>query len=192
MGEIAGCQVGEVGGGQALEEEARAPGADQQLAGFAGGLKADLRAFRQFAHDVVDDMRRRGGRAGLGDIGRGRFGRFEVEIGAFQRQLAVARLDQHVGEDRDGVAPLDDAMDVAQSLQQGRALYGDLHRNILDLRTRRRRRAARPPSPRRGRARLSRGARTLPRRRAPRKGASVAVPSQSPTGAGASTGLTSP
>ncbi len=134
MGELAGGEVGEVGGRQALEEKARASRAHQQLARLAGHLESDLRPFRQLAHDVVDDVRRHGGRARLGDVGRRRFGRLEVEVGALQRQLAVARLDQHVGEDRDGVAPLDDAMDVAQSLEQGRSLYGDFHRSILDCR----------------------------------------------------------
>ena len=93
-------------------------------------LQARLRALRQLAHDVVDHMRRHGGRAALGDVGGDGFGRLEVEVGALQRQSAVRGLDQHVGQDRDRVAPLDDAMDVSQSLEQDRTLDGDLHREI--------------------------------------------------------------
>ena len=85
-------------------------------------------------------------------------------------------------------------MDVAQSLEQGRSLYSDLHRSILNCR------AAEPaasgvrPARRRAaaeRSALSRGARTLPRRRPWRKGGTRVVPSQSASvGAGAPAGLT--
>ncbi len=73
-------------------------------------------------------MRRHGRRARLRHVGGDLFGRLEVEVGAFQRHLAVGRLDQHVGEDRDGVAAFDDAVDVAESLEQDGPLDGDLHR----------------------------------------------------------------
>ena len=76
---------------------------------------------------------------------RGAFRGFQVEVGALQRQLAVRRLDQHIGEDRDGVAAFDDAMDVSESLEQDRTLDGDFIAGIpaclrvharLDLRRR--------------------------------------------------------
>ena len=126
--ELARGEIGEVGRRQSLKGEARAAGAQDQLPRVAGGLEARLRALRQLAHDVVDHMRRNGRRAVLGDVGWNRLGSLEVEVGALQRQPAVPGLDQHVGEDRDGVAPLDDAMDVPKRFKQDRTLDGDLHR----------------------------------------------------------------
>ena len=73
-------------------------------------------------------MGRNGGRAVLGDVGWNLLGRLEVEIRALERQFAVLGLDQHISEDRNGVAPLDDAMHVSQSFEQDRTLDGDLHR----------------------------------------------------------------
>ena len=46
---------------------------------------------------------------------------------AVSAQLAVVGLDQHVGEDRDGVAPLDHALHMAERLQEGGAFDGELH-----------------------------------------------------------------
>ena len=77
--------------------------------------RLDLRAVRELARDVVDHMGGNSGRAFLGDVGRDGLGRLEVEIGALQRQFAALGLDQHIGEDRNGVAPLDDAMHVSQA-----------------------------------------------------------------------------
>ena len=128
MRELACGEIGKVGRRQGLQGEAGAPRAQHELPGVARRLEARLRALRELAHDVVDHMGRNGRRAVLGDVGRDLLGRLEVEIGAFERQLAVLRLDQHIGEDRDGVAPLDDAMDVPKRLEQDRTLDGDFHR----------------------------------------------------------------
>ena len=78
-------------------------------------------------------MRGDGRRAGLDDVGADPLCRLEVEIGALQRHLAVGRLDQHVGEDGNGVALLDDAMHVSQSLEQDRTLDGDFHRKYSEF-----------------------------------------------------------
>ena len=48
-----------------------------------------------------------------------RLDHLEVEIGRLQaRACRLLGADQHVGEDRNGVAPLDHAMHVAQRLQE--------------------------------------------------------------------------
>ena len=130
MRQFAGRQIGKVGGGQRLQVEARAPRAQQQLADLARHFERDLRALGQLAHDIVEDMGGDGGGAFHSDVGGRRFRRLEVEIGRLQRQLALARLEQDVRQDRDRVAPLDDAMHMPQSLQQGRSLQRHLHRNI--------------------------------------------------------------
>ena len=56
-----------------------------------------------------------------------------VEIGRLQRQPGVFGADQHVAQNRDGVATLDHAMDVAQRFQQLRAFDGDLHCNTRQI-----------------------------------------------------------
>ena len=65
---------------------------------------------------------------GLRDVGRDALVDLQVEVGRHQPERAVlARLDQHVGEDRDGVAALHDRLDVAQALQEGRPFNRRFH-----------------------------------------------------------------
>ncbi|GLI91443.1 hypothetical protein LMG27198_04350 [Methylocystis echinoides] len=73
-------------------------------------------------------MRRQRGRAGLSDVGGRLLGDFEVEIGGFQRQDAVAGVDEHIGEDRNGRSALDDPVDMAERPKQRRSLDRNLHR----------------------------------------------------------------
>ncbi len=127
MRHVAGGEVREVAFGQGLQREARAAGADRQHRTVAVGFQHDLRAVGQFADDVVEHMRRHGGGAAGRGLRRQRFGHLEVEVGRLQRQPGVFGADQHVAENRDGVAALDHAMDVAQRFQQLRAFDGDLH-----------------------------------------------------------------
>ena len=51
----------------------------------------------------------------------------EIHVGGGQAERIGAGLEQDVGEDRDGVAPLDDALDMAQRLQQSAAFDGQFH-----------------------------------------------------------------
>jgi len=51
----------------------------------------------------------------------------EVEVGRLERELGALGADQHVGENRNGVAPLDHAMHVGQRSQELGALDRDLH-----------------------------------------------------------------
>ena len=127
MRHVAGGEIREIAFGQGLQREARAAGADRQHRTVAVGFQHDLRAVGQFADDVVEHMRRHGGGAAGRGFRRQRFGHLEVEVGRLQRQPGVFGADQHVAEDRDGVAALDHAMDVAQRFQQLRAFDGDLH-----------------------------------------------------------------
>ena len=90
-------------------------------------LQHHLGAVRQLAHDVVEQMRRNGGRAGLLDLGGGRLGHFEVEVGRLHFQARAVARQQHVGQDRDGVAPLDHAMHVVERLQEIGAFEDDTH-----------------------------------------------------------------
>ncbi len=56
-----------------------------------------------------------------------RLGDFEVEVGRLQAQAGVLRPQEHIAENGDRIAAFDDAMNVAQRLQQLCALDGDLH-----------------------------------------------------------------
>ena len=133
MRHVAGGEIGEIVFGQRLQREARAAGADRQHRAVAVAFQHDLRAVGQFAHDVVKHMRRHGGRAaGRGFRGK-RLRHLKVEVGGLQRQPRVFGADQHVAEDRNGVAALDHAMDVAQRLQELRAFDGDLHCNTRPI-----------------------------------------------------------
>ena len=49
------------------------------------------------------------------------------------RRDAPARLDQHVGQDGNGVAPLDHALDMGQRAEEGSAFDGNLHGNLSAL-----------------------------------------------------------
>ena len=128
MRHLAGGEVREIGLRQGLQREARAAGAEQHLAGVAGRLERDLRARRaacarcrraMWAGTVVAP--------GCATSAGERLDHLEVEIGRLQRSAALVGAQQHVRQDRDGVAPLDDAMDMAQGLQQGGPFDRDLH-----------------------------------------------------------------
>ena len=124
---LAGGKVGKIAFGQRLQGEPRAPGAQREARAVAGGLEQDLGAFRKLAHDVVEHVRRHGGGPGRADLGRDRLDDLEVEIGGLERELRLVRADQHVGENRDGIAPLHDPVHMAQGSQQLGALDGDFH-----------------------------------------------------------------
>jgi hypothetical protein len=110
-----------------LQREARSAGADGEHGAVAGRLQHDLRSFRQLAHDVVDHMRRHRGRAAGRDLRRDRLVHLEIEIGCFQRELRFFRADQDVGEDRNGIAPLDHAMDMSKRFEELGPLDRDFH-----------------------------------------------------------------
>jgi hypothetical protein len=114
MRHVAGGKIGEIALGQGLQREARAAGADRQHRAVAVALQHDLGAVGQFAHDVVEHVRRHGGRAAGSGFGRQRLRHLEIEVGGLQRQFGVFGAHQHVAEDRDGVAALDHAMHVAE------------------------------------------------------------------------------
>ena len=127
MRHLAGGEIGEVAFRQGLQGEARATGAQRQHGAVAGALDDDLRALGQLAHDLVEHVRRHGGGAARRDLGGDAVGDFEIEVGGLQAELALVGLDQHVGENRDGVAPLHHAMHVAQRLQQFCTLDCNFH-----------------------------------------------------------------
>ncbi len=82
---VAGGEVRKVALRQRLQREARAAGADREHRTVAVGLQHDLRAVGQFAHDVIEHVRRhRGGTAGRG---------FAASVSVTSRSRSVAFSD---------------------------------------------------------------------------------------------------
>ena len=50
----------------------------------------------------------------LADLGRHRLDDLDIEIGGGQLDAVALRLDQNVGQDGDGVAPLDHALHMVE------------------------------------------------------------------------------
>src|SRR4030095_14093409 len=110
--------------------EARAAGDDLHLA--LGGTQLDLAAFGHFADDLEEGVGGDGRGAGLGDLGGDTLVDLQIEVGRHQPdRTVVARLDEDVGEDGNGVAALDHRLDVAQALQQGCPLDRRLHAALV-------------------------------------------------------------
>jgi hypothetical protein len=112
---------------QGREREHRAPRLDLDLAAVAGARQLDLGALGKLADDVVEHVHRRRGRARLADFGRHRVDDGQIHVGRSQRQPPFSGLDQDVGENRDGIAPLDGRLHVGQCLEQRSAFNGQLH-----------------------------------------------------------------
>ena len=94
MGQGARRHLREILFRQAGQLEAHRAGGDRQPPAFAGeqfGLH--LRAVGQLAHDVVEHMRGRRGRAVAQHVGRDGFDDLDVQIGGGELQLALGRLD---------------------------------------------------------------------------------------------------
>ena len=63
------------------------------------------------------------------DVGGDALVDLQIEIGRHQPDRSVlARLDQHVGQDRNGVPALHDRLDVAEALQEDRPFNRRFHR----------------------------------------------------------------
>ena len=132
MGQGARRHLGEIFPRQAGQFEARGAGRDRQPSAFAGqqfGL--DLGAVGKLAHDVVEHVRRRRGRTVAQHVGGQRLDNLDIQVGRGELELALARLDQDIGQDRDGVATLDHALDMVQGFQQGATLDVDLHSSTV-------------------------------------------------------------
>jgi len=75
---------------------------------------------------------RRGGGAAVALYSRGdALDDFEVHVGRAQRQAAsptgALGAQQHIRQNRDGGAPLDDALHMAQRRQERRPFDGEIH-----------------------------------------------------------------
>ena len=137
MTHVAGGEIGEIAFRQRLQRKARTTRAQRKYGAVTRPFEDNLRAIGQLAHDVVKHMCRHGRRTAGGNLGCGRVRHFKIEIRGFQAQLAAVGLHQDVGENWNGIAALDHAMDVAQRLQKLCTLYGNFHGNPAPARSKR-------------------------------------------------------
>ena len=77
-------------------------------------------------------MRRHGGGTGLNHICRNRAGNFEVKIGGFEREFAAFGLNQHIGQYRNCVAPLNHTMHMAERFEESRTFQCNFHKTNSD------------------------------------------------------------
>ena len=92
------------------------------------------RAVGKFSHDLVQGHSGYGCRTGALDLGRGLVEHLDVEVGGAELDAVAFGFDQHVGQDRDGVAALDHRLRLADGLEQRATFYTEFHR--LSLRRR--------------------------------------------------------
>ena len=119
IGEVARRQVREVVMRKRLQREARAAREDRDALAVARLLQLELGAVRELPHDVIEHVGGHRGGAALRDLRPNAFDDLDVEIGGGHLELPVARLEQHVGQDGNGVAAFHDALHMSESLQKG-------------------------------------------------------------------------
>ncbi len=117
----------EVAGRQDRQVEFRAAGLDHQTGVVAVVAERNLGAVGQFADDLVEGVGRGGDLALDIHLGLGLVDHLHVEVGGGERQLVVAGAEQNVGQDRNGIAALDDALHVPEGLEERGSFDGQLH-----------------------------------------------------------------
>src|SRR5450631_2671241 len=86
VAKLARREVGKIAVRQGLQIEPRTPGAQLQLAFPAIGIERHLRAVRQLADDLIEDMRGQRGRAGRADIRWQALGHLKIEVRRLEKQ----------------------------------------------------------------------------------------------------------
>ena len=128
MRQFAGRHDGVVLGRQTGEREGRPPRAQHHLVALAAGLQLNLRAFAQFADDVVKRVRRHRRAAFPLDPRRHALDNLQIHVGGAQRQPSGhLRPQQHIGQNGDGRPPFDDTLNMAERLEEGGPFDGELH-----------------------------------------------------------------
>ena len=113
---------------QGLKREARAAAAQLQPVVFLAEL--NLGAVGELADDVVKRVRRRRRRPFGADGGGHRLDDRDIHVGRGKAQLRPLGLDQHIRQDGDRVAPLDDALHVVQGAKKFCAFDCKLHGSL--------------------------------------------------------------
>ncbi len=119
-GQIGGGHLREVADGQAAEFEVGAASADGELVLARGAVEFDFGAIRQLADDFVEHRGGGGGGAGGRDFGGEALGQFDFHIRRGEEEFALRGLEEHVGENGNGVATFNHALHVGRGLSSGR------------------------------------------------------------------------
>ena len=133
MRETVGLEIGEPVRAETAELEPRAARGNGHA--FAAlGLEPDLGTVGQLPDDLVKRMGRNGGGARGAGHGRRGLGHLDIEVGRPEVQPGIRRRHQHIGQNWIGIAPLDDAMDMAKRFQQMVAFerYFHFHYSLCD------------------------------------------------------------
>lgn len=118
-----------VGGGKGLELEAAATGLDGEA--LVVEREADVCGIRQGAQDVLQLARADGDRDVLAaDVAAGGGADLDLDVGGEHGELVAMLLDQHVGQDRQRVAPFDDAGNRLQRGQERIAGGGEQEHGV--------------------------------------------------------------
>ncbi len=117
----------EIPGRQHRQVEARASGRNRQPRVFGGVAQLHVRALGQLAHDLIEGVGGGGDLARALHLGGGLVDDLHVQVRGREGQRPPVGGQQHIGQDRDGVAPFDDALHMAEGLQERRALDGQPH-----------------------------------------------------------------
>jgi len=127
VAEVAGRQIREIGLRQHLQCEFRTARPDFKRGIVSRGLQDNLRSFRKLAHDVVEHMRGNGRRAWHFNHGRYRLDDLEIQVGRLQVDRVSVGAQEDVGQDGNGVTPLDHPVNVRQGLEEIGPLEGRFH-----------------------------------------------------------------
>ena len=130
VAETIGRHDRKVARGQHRQVELGASGDDLEPWIVARIAQLDLRALRQLADDLVERVGRRGNLARAFDTARRLVDDLHVEVGCRERHRVALGRQEHIGQDGDGVAPLDHVLHVSQGLEQSRAFDGKLHLDV--------------------------------------------------------------
>ena len=121
------CHDREILARQRRQREVGPAGLDRQAARGAVVGQRDERAVGQLAHDLVQGDGRDGRRACALDLGGGVVDDLDIEVGRAEDDRVAFGLDQDVGEDRDGVAPLDHGLRLTDRLEKRAAFDAEFH-----------------------------------------------------------------
>ena len=110
---------------QRRQPEIGAAGTDARMA--VSDRDVNLGALGKLADDVIEKMGGHRGRPCRADRAFDLRGDVHVHVGRRHGQLAVGRLQNDVGQDRDRIAAFDDRLNLAERPQQADTIDGELH-----------------------------------------------------------------
>ena len=122
---VTGGNSGKIFNRQGWQTEIGPAGADHCMT--VGNIDLNLGAFGQLARDVIEQMRRNGGRASRANSAFCLRGNIHIHVGCGHRQHTAVGLQHDIGENRYGVAALNNRLHVAKRPQEADSIDGQFH-----------------------------------------------------------------